>query len=328
MKALVLHRFGEPDALSLEDWPDPVAGPGQVVVDVKAVGVNYPDLLVIGGKYQVLAPLPFVPGKDAAGVVRAVGAGVTHCAPGDRVVCQLESGAFAERILVPESQCFVLPDAMPFEQAAAMGLVYQTAHFALIDRGQYQTGETVLVLGAAGGVGLAAVQLAKGLGATVIAAVLGTEQAEIARANGADHTVDLAMPDLREGLRAAIHALTDGRGVDVVLDPVGGDAFQAALRAMAWRGRMVVIGFVSGTIPTVKANYLLVKNIQISGLQWSDYRDRKPQWVRAVQDELFMLYNRGALRPQLMSAMPFNQYATALELLRDGKVMGKLVLSV
>ncbi|MCG5239935.1 NADPH:quinone oxidoreductase family protein [Azospirillum doebereinerae] len=328
MRAITIRQFGEPDSMTVEERPTPQAGPNEVLVSVKSIGVNYPDLLVIGGKYQILAKPPFSPGKDAAGVVLAVGSGVEVCKPGDRVVCQLEYGAYAEEIVVPAAQCFVLPDAMSFDEAAAMGLAYQTAHFALVERGMYRKGETVLVNGAAGGVGLAAVQIAKGLGATVIAGVIGEDQAAIARENGADHTVDLTMPDLRNALRDRIKELTGGHGVDVALDPVGGEAFTAALRAMAWRGRMVVIGFVSGTIPEVKVNYLLVKNIHVSGLQWSDYRDRTPDWVRRVQTELFDLYESGAIRPKVMESLPFEDYARALQMVRDGKVTGKVVLRV
>ncbi len=328
MRAIVVRQHGGPERLVIEERPTPAAGPNQVLVAVRAIGVNYPDLLAVGGTYQNLPPLPFTPGKDAAGIVLATGAGVETCQPGDRVVCQLEHGAYAERILVPDTQCFVLPDAMSFDEAAAMGLAYQTAHFALVERGSYRTGETVLVNGAAGGVGLAAVQIAKGLGATVIAGVMGDGQAAIARANGADHTVDLSMPDLRNGLRDRVKDLTGGRGVDVALDPVGGEAFTAALRALAWRGRMVVIGFVSGAIPAVKANYLLVKNIQVGGLQWSDYRDRAPGWVRRVQTELFDLYRSGAVRPRVMESLPFEDYARALGMVRDGAVTGKVVLRV
>lgn len=328
MRAITIRQFGDPDGMAIEERPTPQAGPNQVLVSVRSIGVNYPDLLVIGGKYQILAKPPFSPGKDAAGVVLAVGPGVTICKPGDRVVCQLEYGAYAEEIVVSGDQCFVLPDAMSFDEAAAMGLAYQTAYFALVERGMYRTGEIVLINGAAGGVGLAAVQIAKGLGATVIAGVIGADQAAIARENGADHTVDLSMPDLRNALRDRIKELTDGHGVDVVLDPVGGEAFTAALRSMAWRGRMVVIGFVSGTIPEVKVNYLLVKNIHVSGLQWSDYRDRTPDWVRRVQTELFELYTAGSIRPKVMETFAFEDYARALGLVHEGKVTGKVVLRV
>jgi NADPH2:quinone reductase len=328
MRAILIKEHGQPEDLVIEEFATPTPGPNQVLVDVKTIGVNYPDLLVIGGTYQMLAKRPFSPGKDASGVVRAVGSEVSTCKPGDRIVCQLEYGAYAEQIVVHENHCFVIPDQMSFEEAAAMGLVYQTAHFALVERGLYQRSQTVLVNGAAGGVGLAAVQIAKGLGARVIAGVLSEEQAAFARKNGADCTVDLSMPDLHNALRDRVRELTDGRGVDIVLDPIGGEVFQASLRSLAWRGRMVVIGFVSGKIPEVKASYLLVKNILVTGLQWSDYRDREPQWIRKVQAELFDLYRAGAVRPQIMQTFRFEKYADALNLVREGKVKGKVVLTV
>jgi len=327
MQAVWVREHGAPETVRIEEVPAPVIGDEQVLVEVKAIGVNYPDLLVIGGTYQILPPRPFSPGKDAAGIVRAVGRKATHCKPGDRVAVQLEYGAYAQQVAAKDAVCHVMPAAMSFEEAAAMGLVYQTAHFALVERGLYQRGETVLVNGAAGGVGLAAVQIAKGLGATVLAGVNNEEHGRLARANGADHVIDLARPDLREGLRAQVHALTGGRGVDIVLDPLGGAVFEASLRAMAWRGRMVVIGFAAGGIPELKVNYLLVKNLSVSGLQWSDYRERTPDWVRRVQTELFGLYTSGAIRPRVMRSFPLARFAEALALVRSGSVQGKVVLT-
>lgn len=327
MRAVWVREHGAPETVRIEQVPAPQIGDDQVLVEVKAIGVNYPDFLVIGGSYQILPPRPFSPGKDAAGMVRAVGRNAAHCKPGDRVAVHLEYGAYAEQVAAKDAVCHVIPDAMSFEEAAAMGLVYQTAHFALIERGLYQRGETVLVNGAAGGVGLAAVQIAKGLGATVLAGVNNEEHGGIARDNGADHVINLARPDLRESLRAQVHAVTGGRGADVVLDPLGGAVFEASLRALAWRGRMVVIGFAAGGIPELKVNYLLVKNISVSGLQWSDYRERTPEWVRRVQAELFGLYASGAIRPRIMRAFPLERFAEALDLVRRGSVQGKVVLT-
>ncbi len=327
MRAVLIREHGAPDTLRVEEVPAPALGDRQVLVDVHAAAVNYPDLLVIAGQYQILPPRPFSPGKDAAGVVAAVGAGVTRCKPGDRVMVQVEHGAYAEQLVAAEESCFVIPDSMPLTEAAAMGLVYQTAHFALVERGAYRPGEVVLVNGAGGGVGLAAVQLAKALGATVLAGVRNERHAELARKGGADHVIRLDADNLRDSLRQQVHAVTNGRGADVVLDPVGGDAFDASLRTMAWRGRMVIIGFAAGRIPTIKANYLLVKNIAVSGLQWSDYRDRDPDWVRRVQTELFELYQAGKLRPAVMQSFPLEEFAAALKLVSDGKVQGKVVLT-
>ncbi|MBL27877.1 MAG: NADPH:quinone oxidoreductase [Rhodospirillaceae bacterium] len=327
MRALLVREHGAPESLVIEDLPTPEPGPGEVLVDVRAIGINYPDLLVIGGKYQILPPRPFIPGKDLAGVVRAVGDGVVQCRPGDRVMAQVEHGAYAEQAVVPEAQCFVIPGSMSYEQAAAMSLVYQTAHFALIDRCNFKEGETVLVNGAAGGVGLAAVQLVRGMGGRALAGVIDDDQAKLVRENGAHAVIDLSRENLRESLREQVHAATDGRGTDIVLDPVGGEVFTASLRAMAWRGRLCVIGFTSGEIPTLKANYLLVKNITVSGLQWSDYRDRDPAWVRRVQTDLFRLFEAGRIDPRVMATYPMEQAATALNLVKKGQVRGKVVLT-
>ena len=265
VRAVLVREHGAPHAQALEEVGTPPIGASDALVDVHAIGINFPDLLVIGGTYQVLPPRPFIPGKDAAGVVRAVGPEVTLVKPGDRVLVSQESGCYAEQLAAHENNCHVMPDAMSFAEAAAMGLVYQTAYFALVERGGYRSGETVLVHGAAGGVGLAAVQIAKGLGARVLAGVRSSAQADLARANGADAVIDLAGGNLRETIRAQVQAATGGQGADVILDPLGGDVFDASLRALAWCGRLVVIGFAAGRIPEVKANYLLVKNIAVSG---------------------------------------------------------------
>ena len=327
MRAVWVREHGTPESVRIEEVPTPAIGDEQVLIEVKAIGVNYPDFLVIGGSYQILPPRPFSPGKDAAGIVRAVGRNARHCKPGDRVAVHLEYGAYAEQVAAKDAVCHVIPEAMSFEEAAAMGLVYQTAHFGLVERGLFQRGETVLVNGAAGGVGLAAVQIAKGLGATVLAGVNDEAHAAMARESGADHVIDLARPDLRESLRAQVYAVTGGRGADVILDPLGGAVFEASLRALAWRGRMVVIGFAAGGIPELKVNYLLVKNISVSGLQWSDYRERTPEWVRRVQTELFGLYASGAIRPRVMRSFPLEHFAEALALVKSGSVTGKVVLT-
>jgi NADPH:quinone reductase len=328
MRAIVVSEFGSPAAMAIADWPTPEPGPGQVRVDVRAIDVNYPDLLVIGGKYQILPPLPFVPGKAAAGVVGAVGEGVRHCRAGERVLVQVEHGAYAEQILGEGEHAYPMPEAMSFTEAAAMGLAYQTAHFALLDRGRFEAGETVLVTGAGGAVGLAAIQLVKALGGIALAGTRRPAEADAIRTAGADAIIDLGAPNLRDALRAQVQAVTGGRGADVVLDPVGGDVFDACLRALAWRGRIVVIGFAAGRIPEVRANYLLVKNITAAGLQWSDYRDRDPAWVRRVQDQLFELYRTGKLRPQIARTFPMAAFVDALELVASGRAQGKLVLSV
>ena len=329
MKAVVVSEFAPFDQIGVGELPDPKPGKGEVIIDVKAAEVNYPDILVISGQYQFKPPRPFSPGKAAAGLVAAVGEGVTDFSVGDRVSVQVEYGAYAQKVRAPAVNVFHMPDSVDFVKGAALGLVYQTAHFALVERARMQKGDNVLVLGASGGIGVASVQLAKALGAsTVIAGVLGKANGEVARKCGADVVIDLDAVDLRDGLRDSVRAATNGRGADVVIDPVGGAVNEAALRAMAWRGRMVIIGFAAGEIPVIRANYLLVKNIEVSGLQWSDYRDRDPDWVRRVQDEIFSLHVAGKLNPFISRTFPLADFRQALALLRDGQAQGKLILEV
>lgn len=328
MKAIVIDAFKPPEQLSIGDLPDPELDDNSVLIEVHAAAVNYPDLLVVQGKYQILPERPFAPGKDAAGVVRAVGSNVTRVRPGDRVVAQLEYGGYAELVSAHEHACFKLPDSMSFADAAAMGLVYQTAYFALVERGGFKPGEKVLVTGAAGGVGSAAVQLVKGLGGTALAAVNSDAQARFLQDMGADAIIDLNVPDLRNAVREQVRAATAGHGADVLLDTLGGDAFDASLRAMAWCGRAVIIGFAAGRIPEVKVNYLLVKNIGVSGLQWSDYRERQPEKVESVQQHIFRLYDQGAIKPQVAGTLPLARAGEALGRLASGQVTGKYVLTI
>lgn len=327
MKALVVKQFGAIDALAVEERPAPTPGTGEALIDVRAAGINFPDLLVIGGKYQTLPPLPFIPGKECAGVVKAVGPGVTLVKPGDRVMVQIEHGAFAQQVVAQQINCHVIPDSMDFPTAAALGLTYMTAHFALVERAQLKPGETVLVTGGAGGVGLAAVQIAKALGATVLAAVSSAEKAAAAKASGADHIIDVSVPDVRNNLREQVYAAVGKRGADVVLDNVGGDVFDACLRAIAWSGRLLVIGFTSGRIPEIKAGLILVKNIAVIGMQISDYRDRQPEKFRQVRQQLLDMCSAGKLKPHVMATFPLERYAEAFALVRDRKVIGKVVLT-
>lgn len=328
MRAVVMQAFGAPEDAVVRDLSSPVPGTGEVLVRTRAAGVNYPDLLVIEGKYQHKPPLPFTPGKELAGEIAAVGEGVTAWRPGDRVMAQVEYGAFAEEVVAGADQCFALPNGMAFTDAAAMGLVYQTAWFALLDRGGFKPGETVLVLGATGGVGMAAIQLVKALGGTALAGVTTMSKAHAALGAGADHVIDLSVDDLRNGLRDQVYAVTGGKGADICIDPLGGDPFDAAMRALAWCGRMVVVGFAAGRIPEIKANYLLVKNIAVSGLQWSDYRDRTPERMAEAQAEIFRLHMEGKLNANVMETFPLARMADALAVIRDRKVVGKVVLTV
>jgi NADPH2:quinone reductase len=328
MKALIVKEHGPIEALTLGEFDNPKPGKGEVLVDVHAASINFPDLLVIGGTYQNLPPRPFVPGKDLSGVVKAVGEGVTQVKAGDRIVAQIEHGAFAEQAAVREVLCFKMPAAMSHAEGAAMGLTYLTAHNAIVERAHMQPGETVLVTGAAGGVGFACVQLAKALGAVVVAAVSSEEKASLVKANGADHVVRTDVADLRESFRQQVFDAVGKRGIDLVLENVGGDVFDASLRTMAWCGRLVIIGFAGGRIPEVKAGYLLVKNISLIGLQSSDYRERTPQVVRDAYQQLFALYAQGKLKPHVMAEYPIADYATAMHLVRDRKVLGKVVLTM
>lgn len=326
MRAIVANRIGSPENLAVEERPSPSPRAGEVGINVKAMAVNYPDLLVIEGKYQVMPPLPFVPGKECAGVVAAVGEGITALEPGHRVMVQMEHGAFAEQIVARAEQCFPVPDAMSFAEAAAVGIAYQTAHFALIDRAQVQRGETVLVTGATGSVGLAAIQLAKTFACRVLAGVTTMSKAEVARENGADAVIDLTVADPREAIRGQVREATGGDGVDVVVEIVGGSVFDGSIRALNWRGRLVVVGFTSGTIATLKTNYPLLKNITVTGVNWSDYRDRAPAWVQRVQTEIFDLYLRGRIRVPVQATFPMERFLRAFDVIRDRQVRGKVVL--
>jgi NADPH:quinone reductase len=328
MRAIIVRQFGDVDAAAVGEIPDPVPGPGEVLVDVHAAPVNFVDLLVIGGRYQFLPSLPFVPGKGPAGVVAALGPGVTGLRVGERVLAMAEQGGYAERAVVPASSCYALPPAMSFRQAAAISLVYDTSWFALRERARLQAGETVLVLGASGAVGFAATQLAKAMGARVLAGISRPEKEALMPATGADAVIDLSRPDLRESLRTQVYAATDGKGADVILDPLGGEIFEAAIRALAWCGRLVVIGFAAGEIPILKTNYLLLKNIEVSGLQISDYRKRRPERVADCYRELFQLFAEERLKHGPITAYPLEQVREALVAVRDRAAQGRVVLAV
>jgi NADPH2:quinone reductase len=326
MRAAVVKEFGPILSHRVDSLPDPAPGPGEALVTIKATAVNYVDSLVVTGKYQFLPERPFAPGKLPAGVVSALGAGVRDLAVGERVLTLAEHGGYAERIVVPARACFKLPPSMSFVAAAAMALVYDTAWFALRERARMRAGESVLVLGGTGGVGLAAIQLAKALGARVLAGVSNPAKAPLAAGAGADAIVDLSKENLRDALREQVFQNNDGNGVDIVLDPIGGDAFEAALRALAWRGRLVVIGFAAGRIPSVKANYLLVKNIEVSGLQVSDYRKRTPELMVQCMNEIFALFEAGKLKPAPTVIRPLEDFAQALQDVVDRRVAGRVVL--
>lgn len=326
MRAILVERHGTPDAMAMRELPTPVPGPGQILLEVHAIGVNYPDLMVIAGTYQILPPVPFSPGKEAAGVIREVGPGVTKFRPGDRVSVQVENGSYVELLTVPEALCYPMPASVDFVTAAAMGIAFQTAYFGLVELAHLKAGETVLVTGAAGGVGIAAVQLAEALGGLALAGVGQASKGAFVRLNGARAVIDLAAADLRESVRRQVHAATGGHGADIVFDPVGGDVFEASLRALAWSGRIVVVGFTSGKFPSIKANYLLIKNISAIGLHWSDYREREPERVARVHATLNALLVAGKIKPPVMATYPFEHFADALAVVAERRALGKVVL--
>ncbi len=328
MRAVVVREFGSPEVASVETIPDPKLGPNDVLVAVKATAVNFVDLLVIGGKYQFLPERPFVPGKLPVGQVTAIGSQVTAFKVGDRVQTLAESGGYAEIVAVPESQCYRLPDSISFADAASMALAYDTAWFALRVRARCQSGETVLVLGASGGVGLAAMQLAKAFGLKVIGGISTPAKAELVRNNGADEIVDLSRQDLRDSLREQVYSATSNKGVDIILDSLGGDYFDAAIRSLAWSGRLVVIGFAAGRIPEVKANYLLLKNIEVSGLQVSDYRKRAPEQMAKCFTEIFSLHEQGQIKPAPTITYSLENFRDALDQIQSRLSKGRIVLAI
>jgi NADPH2:quinone reductase len=327
MRAVVVNEFGSIEAAKIGELPTPVPRANEVLVEIRATAVNFVDLLVIGGKYQFLPKRPFAPGKLPAGIVKVAGPETKNFKPGDRVLAMAEHGGYAEFVAIDETECFRLPPSMSYVDAAAMALAYDTSWFALRDRARLQADETVLVLGASGGVGLASMQLAKAFGAKVLAGIASKDKEDIVRAAGADAMIDLSRPDLRESLREQVYTVTDKKGADVILDPLGGDFFDAALRALAWRGRLVVIGFAAGRIPTIKANYLLLKNIEVSGLQVSDYRKRMPAQMAACFAEIFSLFEAGKLKPAPTKTYPLEQFAAALHDIADRKARGRIVLT-
>lgn len=328
MRAVQIRQPGPLEHHRVETLADLVPGPGEVVVDIKAAAVNYPDLLVVTGRYQIPPAPPFAPGKEGAGVVRATGPGVARLRAGDRVLIHVEHGTYATQAVAKETQCFPLPTQMSEVDAVAVGLAAQTAWFALQDRGGFRAGDTVLVCGASGAVGQAAVQLVTALGGIALAAASNMERARSALAETHCRFIDLSAANLRDSLREQVHAATNGKGVDIVIDTLGGDVFDAALRALAWCGRIVTVGFAAGRIPEVKANYLLVKNIAASGLQWSDYRDRAPERVARAHAAMIAMWERGMLRTGPVQTLPLESFAQALRAIETRQASGRLVLTM
>lgn len=324
MRALMCEVHGLPETLVLRDVQTPQPGPGELLLRVKAASVNFPDSLIIRNLYQTKPPLPFTPGSEAAGVVEAVGDGVTAFKPGDRVAAMTTWGGFAEQVVKDATRCFLIPDAMPFDIASGFTMVYGTALHALKQRGRLQPGETLLVLGAAGGVGLAAVEIGKQMGARVIAAASSPEKLALARAHGADDLIDYGQDDLKSALKT----LTDGRGVDVVFDPVGGALADPAFRAMAWDGRYLVVGFAAGDIPAIPLNLPLVKGAAIIGVFWGAFLTREGAAHAANLAQLYDWYAQGALRPEISHRFPLEEAAAAIRWVMDRKALGKVVVEI
>jgi len=324
MKAVLCKQFGPPDSLVIEEIASPRAGAGEVVVAVKAASLNFPDVLIIQNKYQFKPPLPFSPGSELAGVVKEVGSGVQGVKPGDRVMAFTTYGAFAEEVKTEATRLLPIPPSMGFTEAAAFLLTYGTTDHALRDRGALKAGETLLVLGASGGVGLAAIQIGKALGARVIACASSEDKLAVCREHGADATINYAAEDLRERLKA----LTEGRGADVIYDPVGGPYSEPAFRSIAWRGRHLVVGFAAGEIPKLPLNLALLKGASVVGVFWGDFARREPKQFGASVRQLTQWYAEGRLKPHVSQTLPLEKAAEALKLMAARQVKGKLVLTV
>ncbi len=322
MRALVCEKYGDPRALQVREVDEPIAGSGHVVVEVRAAAVNFTDSLLARNLYQVAAPLPFIPGSEIAGVVAALGDGVTGMAVGDRVFGMAFVGGFAERIAMPVASLKRIPDGVEFASAASFFVAFSTAYGALVCAGEVAPGESVVVLGAAGGVGLAAVQIAKALGARVIAAASNPEKLALCREEGAAEVIDYS----REPLKERIKELTDGRGADVVIDPVGGALSEGAFRATGWKGRFVVVGFASGEIAKIPLNLPLLKGSEIRSFNIAPFATREPEALAELERELLAMLADGRLRPRISERFPLERGAEALQRIESRAAVGKLVV--
>lgn len=314
------------DALRWQEQPTPQAQAGQVLIEIRAASLNFPDLLIVQNKYQLKPTPPFVPGAEYAGIVRAVGAGVAHLQVGQAVACLSGTGGFATHTLAPAALCLPLPPGLALSDAAAFIMTYATSYHALLDRAALQAGETVLVLGAAGGVGTAAIQIARQAGATVIAAASSAEKCALCQQVGAHQTIDYSVHRPEGSLREAIKAACGGRGPDVIYDPVGGDLAEPALRSIAWRGRYLVIGFAAGPIPSLPLNLPLLKGASVVGVFWGEYAKREPQANAAMLQTLVQWMAQGRIKPVIDRTLPMSELPQALALMGQRQVKGKLVL--
>ncbi len=322
MRALVCNDYGPPESLRIEEHLDPVPDSGEIVVDVAAAGINFPDVLIIAGQYQVKTPTPFVPGNEAAGVVAAVGPDVTGFKVGDKVVINTTGGAFAEKCVADVHATALLPADLSFEQGAGFSITYGTGYHAFKQSANLQPGETVLVLGAAGGVGIAAVEIAKAMGARVIAAAGTAEKLEFAKSAGADETINYSEVSLKD----TVKQLTGGSGADVVYDPVGGELSDQAFRATAWHGRYLIIGFASGEIPKLSANIALLKEASIIGVWWGTWATKNPQLQHQNMLELGELLHQGKLTPRVTESYALDDYVDAFKTITGRRALGKVTL--
>jgi NADPH2:quinone reductase len=314
------------EALQWKELPTPQPKAGEVLIEIEAASLNFPDLLIVQNKYQHKPPLPFVPGSEYAGIVAAVGEGVTQLKVGQPVACLSGTGGFGTHTIAPAHLCMPLPEGFPFVDAAAFIMIYATSHHALVDRGQLKAGETVLVLGAAGGVGTAAIQIAKAMGARVIAAASTDEKCALCRSIGADATINYTAHPVPAAFREAVKAATDGKGPDIIYDPVGGEFAEPAFRSIAWRGRYLVVGFAAGPIPSLPLNLALLKGASIVGVFWGDFSRREPQANAAMMRELAQWYAQGKVKPVIDRALPMAQLKAAYAHMGSRAVKGKLVL--
>ena len=325
MKALVCKELGLADKLALvDDWADPEVGEHDVLIAVKAAGLNFPDVLIIQGKYQIQPELPFIPGGECSGVVEAVGAKVTRFKVGDRVLSMGATGAFCKKIAVNEHGAFPMPESLSFEQAAGISITYFTSYYALKQRANIQPGETLLVLGAAGGVGTTAIELGKLMGAKVIAAASSAEKLELCKQLGADELINYSETSLKD----AVKELTGGKGVDVVYDPVGGDFSEPAIRSMGWNGRYLVIGFASGPIPRIPLNLALLKGCSIVGVFWGRFTGEEPEVNIQNIEALWELFNSGKISPVVTDKFPIEQYENAFNCLIERRARGKVIMTM
>lgn len=324
MKAVLCTAYGEPDDLVVQSVPSPTVGKGKIKIAIHAAGVNFPDILMIQGKYQFKPPFPFSPGLEAAGEVLEVGAGVNLFKPGDRVMVTCGFGGFAEEVVAEEKSVFALPDGVEYVSAAGFPVTYGTSYHALVDRAKLQPGEVLLVHGAAGGVGLTAVELGKLMGASVIATVGADEKFEVVKRYGADHVINYN----KENFRDRVLDITDKKGADVIYDPVGGDVFDLSMRCIAWEGRLLVIGFASGRIPELSVNRALLKGCQVVGVFWGSFAQRTPDRNREHFKILLDWCAEGKLKPHVSHTYPLDEAADALKMLLSRKATGKLVIKV